>query len=342
MTTQAPAPVTARPRERRRLLSLDAFRGLAVVLMVVVDSVDVLGAAPEQLTHARWHGFTVADVVFPLFLLAVGMAMPFSAKAQSPHLVLRRVALLLVIGVALSSLKYGHLVLAGVLQHVAGAYLLGWLVLRVGVRAQVVAVALLLTVQWVAFTVVDAGDVVAGSWARGTTPAAWLDTLVLGAEHTEGVWAMVTGATTVVMGAWAGRLLVAARDGSPVLTPLLAYGATLVVVGLLVAVAVPLNKHLWTPSYALLSGGVGVLVLAGLHALLDARAAPAWSRPLLDLGGNALAVFVVSQVLLVATADLVPSAGHPAVAGAAYAALLLTACWALAAALRRRGVVIAV
>jgi predicted acyltransferase len=49
----------------RRMLSLDAFRGLAVALMIAVDSTGVLGVAPTQLRHAEWHGLTVADVVFP-------------------------------------------------------------------------------------------------------------------------------------------------------------------------------------------------------------------------------------------------------------------------------------
>jgi predicted acyltransferase len=49
----------------RRVLSLDAIRGLAVALMIVVDSIGVLGVAPTQLRHAEWHGLTVADVVFP-------------------------------------------------------------------------------------------------------------------------------------------------------------------------------------------------------------------------------------------------------------------------------------
>jgi hypothetical protein len=49
----------------RRVLSLDAFRGLAVALMIVVDSIGVLGVAPTQLRHAEWHGLTVADVVSP-------------------------------------------------------------------------------------------------------------------------------------------------------------------------------------------------------------------------------------------------------------------------------------
>jgi predicted acyltransferase len=327
-----------------RLLSLDAFRGLAVALMVVVDSIGVLGVAPAVLRHAPWHGLTLADVTFPMFLFAVGVALPFSSKAESPVRVLRRVALLILIGIALTSWKYGHLVVAGVLQHVAGSYLVGWLLLRLPWRAQIAAVFLALALQWAAFTFVDAGGIEAGSWAAGQTPAAWVDTLLLGRPHTEGVWAALTGGITVLLGAWVGRLLASAsRRGEAATRQLATWAAALTAGGTVLALVIPLNKKLWTPSFTLLTAGISAFVLLALHLMVDGRAtAPAWVRPFLDLGRNALAIFVLLQVLLIATANLVRPIGTATLTSIAYTATLLVLCWSVAAWLRSTGRVITV
>jgi predicted acyltransferase len=327
-----------------RLLSLDAFRGLAVTLMIVVDSINVLGVAPGQLRHAAWNGLTVADVVFPMFLFAVGVALPFSSKAESTVRVLRRVALLVLIGIALTSWKHGHFVAAGVLQHVAGSYLVGWLLLRLSWRAQIAGVAIALAAQWAAFTFIRMGTITPGSWAPDQTPAAWLDTLILGRPHTEGVWAALTGGITVVLGAWAGRLLVTANSGNESVTMQLGVlAAALAGCGMVLAVVIPLNKRLWTPSYTLLTAGISTFVLLALHVMVDGqRTTPAWVRPLLDLGRNALVIFVLMQALLIATAGFVRPFGGATIASTAYTAAVLGMCWICATWLRRTGRVITV
>jgi predicted acyltransferase len=327
-----------------RLLSLDAFRGLAVALMIVVDSIGVLGVAPTQLRHAEWHGLTVADVIFPMFLFAVGVALPFSSKAESAVRVLRRVVLLVLIGIALSSWKYGHLVLAGVLQHVAGSYLVGWLLLRLPWRTQIGAVMIALGAQWAAFTYVRTDTIEPGSWALGQTPAAWLDTLILGRPHIEGVWAALTGGITVVLGAWVGRLLTTtSRRNESAAVQLAVCAAALAGCGALLAVVVPVNKKLWTPSYTLLTAGISVFVLLALHVTVDRQpTAPMWAHPFLDLGRNALAIFVLLQALLIATADFVRPIGNATLASIGYTAALLAVCWICASWLRRTGRVVAV
>src|ERR1700679_1217462 len=65
-----------------RLTSLDAFRGLTVFLMLLVNNIALDTQTPSQLTHAGWNGGgTIADLVFPWFLLCVGLAIPLSANS---------------------------------------------------------------------------------------------------------------------------------------------------------------------------------------------------------------------------------------------------------------------
>src|SRR4051812_46059173 len=87
-TGQRPAPGAPDPPASagppRRLHGVDVLRGLAVLGMLVVDNRGN-GSIAAQWHHASWNGLHVADVVFPVFLVVVGVAMPFSRRADRPH-----------------------------------------------------------------------------------------------------------------------------------------------------------------------------------------------------------------------------------------------------------------
>ncbi len=67
----------------RRLTSLDAFRGIAIAGMILVNMAGVAGQAYPPLLHADWNGYTPTDFVFPFFLFIVGVAMAFSLSKYS-------------------------------------------------------------------------------------------------------------------------------------------------------------------------------------------------------------------------------------------------------------------
>jgi len=193
---------------RERILAIDVVRGLAVVGMLLVNDAGIPAAMPLALRHAPWQGLTVADQVFPLFLFTVGASMPFSERAQRPVAVLRRVAALVVLGSLLVSAKHHQLAPStGVLQQIAGAYLLAWAVLRLPRRAQLPAAAVLLAGLWAAFTFVPAPGVRPGSWAPGSNLAEFVDRSLLGHYSEHGVLVMVASSVSVLAGVTAGRLL---------------------------------------------------------------------------------------------------------------------------------------
>jgi predicted acyltransferase len=338
---RAPAPP--------RLRGVDVARGLAVIGMLFVDNSGNDAITP-QLVHVGWNGLHVADVVFPVFLLVVGVSIPFSARAQRPGAVLWRVAKLLLLGVALVTAKYGwHGFGPGVLGHIAGAYLLCWLLLRLPERAQVPVAAGVLAAVSALYLAVP----VPGTGSPALQPHAswgsWFDGAVgvLG-DGAEGPHAWLPSAVTVFLGVLAGRVL-RDRPGPGAVRALLARGAALVAGGLLLSLALPLNKHLWTPSYVLVTGGIGLAVLAGTHRLVDLRGIARPFRPAEVLGANAIVAFVLSELLFRA---VLGDAVQPVVVGwlsggtgevaAAYlypaASVLLIGgvCWALV----RRGIVV--
>jgi predicted acyltransferase len=92
-----------------------------------------------------------------------------------------------------------------------------------------------------------------------------------------------------------------------------------------------------------LTAGISVFVLLALHVTVDRQpTAPMWAHPFLDLGRNALAIFVLLQALLIATAHFVRPIGNATLASIGYTAALLAVCWICASWLRRTGRVVAV
>ncbi|KAG9440987.1 hypothetical protein H6P81_016841 [Aristolochia fimbriata] len=61
----------------KRVAALDAFRGLTIVMMILVDDA---GGAYERIDHSPWNGCTLADFVMPFFLFIVGVAIALSLK----------------------------------------------------------------------------------------------------------------------------------------------------------------------------------------------------------------------------------------------------------------------
>jgi predicted acyltransferase len=131
-TSPAPAPA------RQRLVSLDVFRGITVLLMIIVDDA---GAFIPAMNHSPWDGVTVADFVMPFFLFIVGVALALAYKRVPDKLdatkkAVLRALKLFCLGLVLQggffhgvrSLTFGidlqEMRLMGILQRIAIAYLL--------------------------------------------------------------------------------------------------------------------------------------------------------------------------------------------------------------------------
>ncbi|MGY1692846.1 heparan-alpha-glucosaminide N-acetyltransferase domain-containing protein [Geodermatophilus sp. SYSU D01105] len=335
----APPPVRPAP-ERARLRGVDVLRGLAVVGMLVVDNRGN-GAIPDQLEHVAWDGLRVADVVFPVFLLVVGVSVPFSRRADRPRAALARVAKLAVLGWLVVTVKYGSATAGvGVLGHIAGAYLLCWLLLRLPRPAQVVTAAGVLAGLSVLTVALGAGP--DRSWGHTVDAALGLP---FSAEAPHGY---LGSAVTVFLGVLAGRAL-RSGAGRAALPRLVAGGAALLAAGSALAPLAPVNKRLWSPSFVLVTGGIALLALALLHWLVDERGLVRPFRPFEVLGLNAIVAFVSSEVVFRAVLSHgvqpavdagVSSVAGPVAAAWLYAALSVAVVWAVCAALLRRGVVV--
>ncbi len=68
---------------KERLISLDVFRGLTILLMTVVNNPGSWATVYPPLLHSEWHGCTPTDLVFPLFIFIMGVAISFAMPTKT-------------------------------------------------------------------------------------------------------------------------------------------------------------------------------------------------------------------------------------------------------------------
>lgn len=104
---------------------------------------------------------------------------------------------------------------------------------------------------------------------------------------------------TMMLGLWAGRWLQSARTTVEKLKGLLIGGAALTFAGLMFQWLHinPIVKRIWTSSYTLYSGGLILLILAGFYAAIEWKGWRKWSFPLLVIGANSIAIYVMSWTI---------------------------------------------
>lgn len=331
------------PPRRGRLLALDAVRGFAIVVMLLSMSPGTTADLPEQLHHASWNGLRLVDLVFPLFLFAVGISTTLSSRRLDVRHALHRAVVLALMGVALATLKNEGFRLTGVLQHIAGAYLLAFAVLRLPRRCQLPVAVGLVGLLWIAFTAwVGPGD---DPWGEAGTLAHAVDGWLLGGFTAEGTLQTVASAVTVLGGAFVGRMI-RRGPGSALLSRQIGrHAAALVTLGMLLTVVVPLNKKLWTPSFTVLTIGTSCAFLAAGIWLVDVRRFRRATAPLIHLGSNPMLIYALSMAVLFSLRNwgdaLTPEfalAGSDMLGAMAYAVGWVALWWLLAFVLYRRRV----
>ncbi len=302
-----------------RDLALDSFRGLMVLGMILVNHPPPAAAIYRPLVHASWHGWTLADTIFPGFLFAVGVSISLvlSGASRSPNVagadilgkILRRAALLMAFSVLLINFPYyfdGTLVLTGTLSWIAWSYLIAAVATRsIGWRAQAGLVFLLLAVQWSSYAFLPLASGSAGTMQPDANAARELDRLVLEPvlgsnwkQQDEVVSLPLLGAVaSTLIGVLAGRWVKQRREARSRMAVLACAGGALLLAGAAWDVVFPINKALWTGSYVLLMAGVSMLLYAALQWGCATARGRALVLPLRIVGANALICFLLAQSL---------------------------------------------
>ena len=321
-TTRVPQ---AAARASSRLYSLDVFRGATIAAMILVnDPGNDYAYAP--LNHAQWNGWTPTDLIFPFFLFIVGVSLTLSfrtriQRGESKRVLLlhtvRRSVIIFLIGVLLNGSPYFHLAnwrIAGVLQRIALAYLAASIItLYTRTRGIAIWIAGLLIGYWVAMRFVPVPGIgMPGTDMPINDPNAnmswYIDKLYLpGAMYEkvrdpEGILSTFPAIATALLGVLTGKWL--AADSTQKLSPtkkvfaMLLAGVVLIAAGQLWNLWFPINKKLWTSSFVLFTAGCALLCLALCYWIADVKLyRGAWTKPFVVFGSNAIAAYILADLL---------------------------------------------
>jgi predicted acyltransferase len=294
-----------------RLSSLDAFRGLTVAGMILVNNAGDWGHVFGPLEHAAWHGCTPTDLIFPFFLFIVGVSITLSLGRRAPtddvtRAILRRAAILFALGLLLNAFPFTlerPLRVLGVLQRIALCYLVAALLAaHTRPRTQLLTAVVLL----LGYALLESTfnlDV------PGADLGAAVDRLLLAGHlhqakpefslfDPEGLFSTIPAIGTTLIGVLAGRWL-----GDATVSPherasgLFFAGLVLAIAGRAVAPLVPINKSLWTSSYVLHTGGLACGGLAACYWLMDLKGVTRWAAPFLAFGRNPIVAFWASHAI---------------------------------------------
>ena len=325
---QPPAPQfenkAANTNSSGRLLCLDIFRGLAVAGMILVDNPGSDEKVYWPIAHAEWNGWTPADFIFPSFLFLVGISLVFSfakrrEKGDSRRQILLHVfvrsLLLIAIGLFVNAspfigVDYHALRFEGVTQRIALCYFAAAILeLWSDRRGQVIAVAACLFGYWALLRFVPVpGLGVPGRDIPFMDPnqnlAAWLDRKLFmghlfdGTRDPEGILSTIPAIATTLFGVLTGHWLRSRKSPARIAIVMLLGGILGLIAGEVWNIWFPINKNLWTSSFAVFTGGFALVFLAMLYWLLEIkRWRGAWTVPVLVFGMNAIAGFVADSLV---------------------------------------------
>src|SRR6516164_7293775 len=301
----------------QRFLALDVFRGMTICFMIIVNTPGSGLYSYSPLEHAKWHGFTPTDLVFPSFLFAVGNAMSFvmakwTSLSQSQVLgkIFKRTIIIFLLGFLMYWFpfvemdKSNHVVLApfshtrilGVLQRIALAYCIASLLIYYlkPKTVWVLGILILLGYWAVMMLLGDPADPLSMTGNLGYKIDVWL----MGENHLyhgEGVafdpegWLSTLPAVVNVLGGYAvGKFVQQKGKSYEGLAKLMLAGFALLTVAYFWDLVFPINKKLWTSSFVLYTVGLDCIILSAIIYVVDFAQKKKWTSFFTVFGKNPL------------------------------------------------------
>jgi predicted acyltransferase len=266
--------------------------------------------------------------------MAVGLMIPrltADTRASSAFWlkVAKRTGLLILLGLAINLLG-GHfdlpnLRLPGILQRIGLCYALGTAICVLAARrgeggrltfnlpVTVAAAVVLLAIYWLLVAFAPVPGFGAGHLDSYKSLPAFVDRQVFTIAHLwrgattkglgvtydpEGLLSTLPATVNVLVGAIVARLMTEPREsGGRALASALILGVALVAIGLALHPLMPINKKIWTPSFAVLTGGISTVILIGFELLARSGRGLGFDFVLKVLGGNAILAFILGQLL---------------------------------------------
>ena len=297
---------------KKRVISVDIFRGLTIVLMILVNTPGTWSNVYAPLLHAEWHGYTPTDLVFPFFLFIVGTSIVFAYQGKKPtKAVYKKISIrtlkLLGLGLFLGAFtiafpfikEWEAIRIPGVLQRIGVVFFFAALLfLHCNWRVLLGICIALLVGYWIWMGFIPLlGDSptferAPNNWAN------YIDLNVLGTHmykpdyDPEGILSTLPSIATSILGIFTGLLLRSSRSDK--VRMMIIMGVALLALGYLWNAVFPINKALWTSSYVLVTGGWANLFLALIYYLTDVKGIQ-FGSIFRYAGANAITIYFLSS-----------------------------------------------
>jgi predicted acyltransferase len=307
-----------------RFTALDVFRGMTICFMIIVNTPGNGDTTFSPLHHAKWHGFTPTDLVFPSFLFAVGNAMSFvlpkwDSLSQRIMLwkIFKRTLIIFLLGYLMYWFPFvkrdvvGNIVgfpidetrVFGVLQRIALCFgIAALIVYYCKTKTAVILSVLFLFAYWLlCYILSDAVDPLSLQGNAGLRIDKWL----LGEKHLyhgegvafdpEGLLSTLPAIVNVIAGYVVGKYVQQKGNSYEGLTTLLLGGFILIFAAYCWNFSFPINKKLWTSSFVLLTVGLDCILIAAIIYVINFKHKTGWTYFFEVMGRNPLFIYLLSE-----------------------------------------------
>jgi len=306
--------ISTRIIEKKRLVSLDVFRGITIAGMIIVNTPGSWEYVFPPLLHSKWNGLTMADLVFPFFLFIVGVSIvlaytPKIKKYAASSLLkdlFKRVIILFILGIILNliSYKFKELRLPGILQRISIVFLIcSLLFLYTRKKIQIYISIAILSIYWLAMKIIPVPEFGAGVLYPAENLANYIDSIIIPFKmyadtwDPEGVLSTIPAIASSLFGMFTGYILLSNKNESTKVINIFVLGVFLCMLGAVVAWFFPINKNLWSSSYVLYTSGLANLFLASIYYIIDMKGKLKCVLIWRMFGTNAITAYVIHYVL---------------------------------------------
>lgn len=297
---------------KERIASVDIFRGLTIVLMILVNTPGTWSDVYAPLLHAKWHGLTPTDLVFPFFLFIVGTSIVFAYRNKTPNKatyrkIIIRTLKLLGLGLFLGAFtisfpffkEFSEIRFPGVLQRIGIVFFFAAvLFLNFNWKALLGICIFILLGYWIWMGFIPLNGVNPSFDRAPNNWANYIDLNLLGPHmykadyDPEGILSTLPSIATSLMGIFTGLILVSKRANKELILALL--GVVMILLGNLWDLAFPINKAIWSSSFVVVTAGWGNLFLALIYFLTDVKGLK-FGSIFKYAGSNAITVYFLSS-----------------------------------------------
>ena len=313
----------------RRLLSIDTLRGFDMLMIAGAGAFISLlhgktgwgwvDAIALQFEHPAWNGFTFYDFIFPLFLFIAGLSLPFSlnkgletglTKSDLYRKAFKRMLILIALGILYKNapipfLEWSEIRFVSVLGRIGIAgFITTLLYLNFGFQRRTFWVAGLLLFYYAALFLIPVPGYGAGDLSFEGNLTGWIDRTFLpgrlrqGTYDELGLFTQIPALCLTVLGSLAGDMLRRTHDTDyKKLANLALAGVVCLLIAGIWSLHFPINKHLWSSSFVLLTGGMAFLTFGLFYWAIDILRYRGWTLFFVVIGMNSLTIYLAYRLI---------------------------------------------